>query len=260
MSLHHLTLATDGRNPLCRNEEQRRVAVRTLARIALLELVLFCIVDEHLHAVLWGTLRRLGQLRSALTRALRSRLDVPIQGSDLRDVKSRAHLEWLVKYVVSQTEHHGLAVPTAPWTGSCFQDLVGARVIDGLVRRTQEAPPRPSVASVCGRVGRSTTPTPVGDAVIRELGAARLLDAASAALCASPTLTGRSALETRVRDTVAVMGAGAGISTLDLAWVLRITPSATRRHLAASVDKRTQRAVRVRLALERQVFAMRQGR
>jgi REP element-mobilizing transposase RayT len=256
MSLYHLTLATDGRNPLCKNEEERRFTVRVVARIARLELVLFCVVDEHLHAVVWGVLQRIGQLRSALTRCLQARLQVPLQRSDLREVKTRAHLEWLVRYLVTQPNHHGLAVPPALWTGSCFQDLVGARAIDGLELRTREALPRITLANVCGMVGLKRVPEPAPNETIRAAGATKLLEAATAAFCAGPTLAGRSALESRVRDTVTVLGTEAGISTADLAWVLKCTPGAVRRHRSASVDTAAVRAVRVRLALEREVLSV----
>jgi hypothetical protein len=253
MSLYHLTIATDGRTLLCKNEEERRWTVRALVRIALLELVLFCVVDEHLHAVLWGSLRRIGFLRSALTRSLQAHLEVPLQSSHLREVKTRAHLEWLVRYVLTQPSHHGLASPPALWTGSCFQDLLGARAIDGFQLRAREALPRLSLPAVCEMVGLKRLPAPLGDPALREAGAKRLQEAASAALCIGPGLAGRSSLECHARDAITVLGEGAGIATNDLAWVTGVTANGIRRHRGATVDDALLRAVRVRLALEQAV-------
>lgn len=253
MSLYHLTIATDGRTLLCKNEEERRWTVRALTRIALLELVLFCVVDEHLHAVQWGALRRIGFLRSALTRSIQAHLEVPLQGSYLREVRTRSHLEWLVRYVMTQPTHHGLSSPAALWTGSCFQDLLGARAIGGFQLRAQEALPRLSLPAVCDMVGLKRVPAPLTDTALRELGAKRLHEAASAALCVGPSLSGRSSLECRARDAITVLGDGAGIATTDLVWVTGLTANGVRRHRSAIVEDAVLRAVRMRLALEQAV-------
>jgi hypothetical protein len=175
MALWHLTLASDGRLPLFPTEAERRLGLLALVRVALHELVLFCIVDDHLHAVLLAALERIGQLRSALSRAL------GLAGSSVKQVESRSHMQWLVRYLVTQPAHHKLCDHPALWSGSCFQDLVGARALDGLRLRLAEALPRLRLEELCEMAGLGwRVPVPVDDQAVRAAGAPRLAAAAAA--------------------------------------------------------------------------------
>jgi hypothetical protein len=255
MALWHLTLASDGRLPLFPSEAERRHGLLALARVALHELVLFCIVDDHLHAVLTAALERIGHLRSALSRAL------GLSGSSVKQVESRSHMQWLVRYLVTQPAHHKQCDHPALWTGSCFQDLVGARVLGGLRLRIADALPRLRLEELCEMAGLGwRVPAPVDDHAVRAAGAPRLALAAAAAVCAPPGLAGHTAPENRARTLVAVLGSRAGIGVGDLAWATQLTPNGLRRHLWREIDERESRAVRMRLALEAAVEARRPRR
>jgi hypothetical protein len=73
---------------------------------------------------------------------LRPLAAAPVEPARVREVDTRAHLEWLVRYVLTQGPHHGVAGHPALASGSCFQDLVAARRVDGLRLRIAEALPR----------------------------------------------------------------------------------------------------------------------
>ena len=68
----HLTVASDGRTPLFPDEARRRAAVRTLARVAGQELVLFSVVDDHVHLVVTCDRSRVGWLGRAVVLGLRT--------------------------------------------------------------------------------------------------------------------------------------------------------------------------------------------
>ena len=68
MKLFHLTLAVRGRLVFARNEAERRRSVREIVRLGASRLLLFCLVDEHLHTVLGGL--RIGYLGRDLRRLL----------------------------------------------------------------------------------------------------------------------------------------------------------------------------------------------
>jgi REP element-mobilizing transposase RayT len=146
MNIWHLTYASDGRNPLFPDEVACRKAVRVLGRVAGTSTVLFSIVDDHLHLVLWCDRQRRGRLARALVQALRQVAPVPVESARVRAVENRSHMKWLVDYVLSQTIHHGIPSHPALWSGSCFPDLIGARQVPGLdlqLRRALENAVKP---------------------------------------------------------------------------------------------------------------------
>jgi len=52
MKYWHLTFSSDGRHPLFPSECLRRAALWAIARVKKCEILLFCIVDDHLHLVI----------------------------------------------------------------------------------------------------------------------------------------------------------------------------------------------------------------
>jgi hypothetical protein len=170
MELGWLTIASDGRQVLFPSEEARRAAVRVLARVVGPAALLFRVVDDHLHVVVGWERARVGWLSRALVLGLRPLAAAPVEGARVRPVESRAHLESLVGYVLSQTSHHGLAEHPALWTGSCFRDLVGARWLPPLAGRERLSAhlprlPPSALQRAVGLSGRAVEPA--DDAALR---------------------------------------------------------------------------------------------
>lgn len=216
---------------------------------------LFSLVDDHVHLVASCDRRRAGRLAQGLVRSLGVLCGTRVDPARIRPVTARAHLQWLLKYVLTQTAKHGLAEHPALWTGSCFQDLAGARFLDGFELTTPQVLPRLRLRDVLPIVGLSPRPIePATTDEIRAAGAARLVSAGAAALCAHPDLAARSAPIVNARKAVARLGTGSQIPTSELAFALRISPRSTRRLAHATVAPAALRAVAVRLSLEQRVL------
>jgi len=250
MKIWHLTLATEGRLPLIEGEAAYRAAVMTLAR-TLGPLLLFCIVDEHLHTVFRCSEQRRPKLRSGVTRAVQALAINPVASSFIRRVERRSHLDWLVRYVVTQVQHHNLSHHPALWTGSCFLDLIGARVVEGLVLPIFSCLPRLGPEDVCAMVGLPRRKLDLApNQVIREVGVARLAQAAAAARCADPALVGKHAEVVSARQITAQLARAAGIASTEVSWALGVSARSARRLAAARCDDRLLAATRRRLTLE----------
>ena len=247
--LYHLTIAVSGRCTLARDERERRAALRLLARVAGPWLALFCLVDEHLHALL-RALRAREIARDIRTALLRSRPGIALDAPHLKPVNGLDHLENTVGYLLRQPLHHGLPGHPAAWSGSSFADLVGARRLPGYSARilTEELP-RLRVRDVCGLVGLGPEPfVPVDDAALRALGPRALVELASGALCVDPELAGRTAPVSQARALAAGMGRRVGLAMVELATALGISRQAVHHLARRPVDPRHELAVRVRAA------------
>ena len=145
MAIWHITVATIGRIGLFSDEDGLLRGVRTVARVGGPHLLLFCLVDDHVHLIVDGDG---AQLARSLGSALTSAGCAPRQRADVREVDGRTHLTSLVKYVVRQPTKHGLPTHPAVWPGSCAQDLLGIRRVAGYdPTRIAFALPRVGVAS-----------------------------------------------------------------------------------------------------------------
>ncbi len=251
MRAWHLRFSSDGRHPMFPTERSLRQAVRALARTAPGELVLFCIVDDHVHVVLFCERDVAGFRARSLSRVLRPLAAVPLDEAYIKAVQSRSHMQWLVRYCLSQTEHHGLQVHAATWTGSCFADLVGARRLPGLELRIRDALPRFQLRSACAAAGVELGDLqPLSWERVRSLGARRVVSAAAAVLAVDESLPGKGADVLQARRLAATAGVRAGVDAVELAWAL----GCQRRHVARLVERAPPepllRALRVRLALE----------
>jgi hypothetical protein len=243
-------IASDERQVPFPSEELRRAAVRVLARAAGREAALFCVVDDHLHVVLLCGPERIGWLRRALLLGLRPVAAAPLEPARARPVETLAHLESLVGHVLSQPVHHGLTRHPALWTGSCFQDLVGARWLPALQLRLGEALPRLTRGALLDAVGlRGWESAPSDDATLRGGGAARLVAAVATALALPPALGGNGAPVVSARRAVVQLGVGCGLTSGDLAVALGITPHAVRRLLTPTAPDELLRAARLRHAM-----------
>ena len=251
MQSWHLTFATDGRNPLCPEEGARLAMVRALARVAGEHAVLFCVVDDHIHLVVLCERQEAGRIAQRLSLALRPLAAVEVDPARVRPVESRSHLQSLVRYVLDQPRHHHLGEHPGLFAGSCFVDLVGARVLDGLKLRIQDALPRLRLRDVYQSVGlRPVRLTSATKDEIRAAGAVRLATAGAAALGVEPTLESKRPSAVKARTAVCRIGNSVGIPASELAFALGITQRAVRRLADRVVDERLLVSVALRLALE----------
>ena len=250
MSIFHLTISVRGRRALARDELERRVLVRAIARPGR-GLLLFCLVDDHLHAVV--RVARPRYLARDIRRAVRAlRPDLELKPPHLEPVDSRPYLLRLVAYVMRQPEKHGLATAPALWTGSCFQDLVRARVLPGFDPRQLAAElPRLRLREVFEGVGLEPRPLVAsGDEALRRAGAARLVDLATGVYAVDPELRGHTKPVVSARILAARIASTVGVPRGEVARFLGVSPQAVGRLAKRVVEPRALDALRRRLTLE----------
>jgi len=254
----HVTLESVGRQRLHETEDSLRAAVRAFARVAGGETLLFCIVDEHVHVVARCDRERAGRLARAVSLALKPTADVGFRKQAyIGPVEERRHMQRLVTYVLEQPSHHELPVHPALWTGSCFQDLVGARCVGALGAPLTGPLPRFKLAEVLPSVGLGAAViVPADDERLHEAGAQRLAQAAAAALSVNPALTGNRQEVVCARAAAAVLARCAGISTSSVADALGASLRCVQNLSHVEPDSRVFEAVRTRLALEDVVAAL----
>ena len=253
MGCWHLSFPAKGRYPPFPNEHSRRAAVRKLVRVAGKEMALFCIVDDHLHIVVWCcSHRRAVLIGRSIVRATHPLTAAQLCPPHVKPVETRAHLERLVRYHLEQVVHHGLqGADPALWSGSCFQDMVGARAIDGLELRIAQVLPRFRLQQAFEYVGLPPVPlVALDDRTVRAAGATRIVHAAASALAVGDALAGRHAPVVLAKRAAVQTGTWVGISTAEMAWALRTTTQTIRRLKMPPIKPRVLRAVRLRLALE----------
>ena len=141
MPVWHLTFPTADRMPLFPEEPVRRRAYLRLSRLVGARAVLQSLVDTHLHMAPAGTRAAAGRLSQSVVQCLVKGFGVSIGAADIRRVRDRSHMLWLVRYFLTQLPHHRLPGDPALYSGSCFQDLIGARVIDGFALHRHRAAP-----------------------------------------------------------------------------------------------------------------------
>ena len=82
MQLWHLTYSSRTRHALFPSEQLRRAALRRLLQVVAAEVVLFCLVDDHLHLVLCCDEARAALLGRSVR--LRRWMQPPVPASSLR--------------------------------------------------------------------------------------------------------------------------------------------------------------------------------
>jgi hypothetical protein len=254
IKLWHQTIAAEGRLTLFPDEQTVRTCVRTLGRIASNRLLLFSLVDDHLHQLSAGSRSSVGQLARGIALTIGHHVAPELAPTYTKVVDTRRYLRHLVDYFLQQAPHHDLAVHPALWGGSCFLDLVGARIVPGLTLRLGHWLPRLRLRDLLEAVGLPPHPQhPADDDTLRKLGAFRIASAAAAATCTGPTLAGRDRLTVLARATAATLAQQSGISRREIADALGTTARTMRRLLDHPPDVKLVRATRIRLSLEETV-------
>lgn len=251
MQTYHLTWATVSRQPIFSTEAARRAALHALAAVAGAFIVLFAIVDDHLHLVIHVDPKKFGVVQRSLTKVLRRRAGAPLGRIDIRRVETRSHLNNLVGYCLKQPRHHGLRWDPATTTGSCFPDLVGARRIDGLTLPLSTVLPRFELRDAFAAVSLpGTRILPASDDALRALGPVRLAELTGDALACSTPFASNTPIDRRARRVFAALATAAGFTPRDIAHALTITHTAACRLAKLTVEPADEHVVRVRVSLE----------
>ncbi len=245
-----LTFASTTRHALFPEEWRSREALHVIGRVVGGRVVLFALVDDHLHVVLLCERAETGIHARALLLALRPVAAVELAPAHVSEVRGRAHLEWLVRYLLEQPAHHGVPVHPALTTGSCFPDLVGARCVPGLALQLGAALPRYRLRDAYAIVGLPLERLePASDDQIRALGARRLVEAAAFAGAAGPDL-GLGDVSVTVRRVAAHLALQAGLHLDELAHAMGTTRDATRKMGRRDAAPELVAATRMRIALD----------
>ena len=252
MALWHLNWTADGRRTFFPEEGDCRRAVRTLVRVCGRRAVLYNVADDHLHLVAQSGEGELGVLTRSVLLALRPLTEVPFAPVYVKQVVDRSHLMTLVDYVLRQGPHHGLATHPALASGSCFPDLVGARLLPGFEQRLTGLLPRFSMHGVFAKAGLHLEQplSPAGDGALALAGAARLLAASAAAVAAPPGLCGREPWLVDGRAAFVRLAQAAGLPTRVISQVGGLPLRSVQRLAHREIDPRLLSAARLRIALE----------
>jgi hypothetical protein len=260
MQLTHVSIATVGRLPMFLGEGPRRAALHVLGDQLGGRIVVFAIVDDHIHLVLLASLAEVGTLARNLAFALAPLVSPALQPPHVEPVLDDGHLRSLVRYALEQPVHHGVGEHPALASGSCFAEIVGARAVPGLVLQFEKVFPREATRPELGPIVGLAAPAPTlaSPLVVRRLGAYRLaLAAAFAAGVAS--LDGQDPPAIAARRVVVQLGIEAGIDAAELAFALGIDRNSVRRLQGRGADPALLDATRTRLALEQEVAAACRG-
>ena len=255
--MYHLTFATEGRGAMFPSEAARRSALLAIAATCGPALLLHCLVDDHVHLLLYCDPARIGVLSRSVLRTLRARAAAPIAPGWPRHADTRSYQLWLVHYLLDQPRKHGLGQHPALWSGSAFQDLAGARVLPHYQPPFAEALPRWRRREAFVHVGLNPDPLQLlNDAGVLRLGLSRLVEAAASACCADPALTGRAPEVLAARRVAAQVAGQVGWTTSQISASLGVPPRTARRLTTAPADDALIAATRRRLALEERVASL----
>jgi hypothetical protein len=247
----HVTWSTRGRLPVAPDEARRRAIVRAIVGRARDWLVLFAVVDDHVHVWLLGEYEAMARVLRSLEFALRALAAAPLAARHVEPVESRSHATRLVPYLLSQPDHHAIGAPAATWSGTSAADLLGARDIGGWRSRVWDALPRLRLRVVHSAIGLPEVPlVPAPDGVVAARGVDRLVGTSAAALAAPPDLDGRADECLTALGAAAHLAAHAGFLQRDLANAVGRSREAVNRATARDVPAAVIRTVRLRIALE----------
>lgn len=246
----HVTWAAEGRLPVAPEEERRRALARGIVSRAKDTLVLFAVVDDHIHVWLYGTREKLARAVRALDFLVRGLAATELEEPHEERVRKRRHSENLFPYLLTQTEHHALHVHPATWSGAAAADLLGARDL-GWRSRLWDALPKLTRRDVHAAVGPSEVElVPASDEEIAARGLERLVSAAAAAFAAPAGLAGKSPASVLALRVAAQLAREVGFLQRDLAALVGRDRGSITRLLATPAPPKAIRTVRLRVALE----------
>jgi len=252
MEILHVNLATPERATLFPTVAAQLRAVRTIVRLGRGRIVLFCVVDDHVHLLIFASRELAGRIVRGLVQAWNRLLGTRLGPPFFRRVESRRHLEKLVPYVLDQTTHHEIRSCPHPalWPGSSFADLIGARRLPGFDRALlDQALPRRSEQRFYDAIGLAPL-SPADDRSLRTAGLDHLVQATGRVI-AQPRLTVRNPTSVRARRMLVRIARNLSFSDRQIAAALEC-PRRTVSHLGATacLDLPMQRALRLRVALD----------
>lgn len=248
--LWHLIFTTFDRHRLFTLPEEYNRSILSFSRIAGKDIILFNFVDDHIHLVIKCSNRQVSVYSRSMLLSLKSITKAPLVPAKVLEVENRTHMQRLVPYILSQTCHHGLENHPAIWLGSCFQDIIGARKIECLHLKLNEALPRFHINQALNAVGLSRQKiNPFTNDQILNAGLGYLIESSTASVCLPSALDSKSSLATTARKLVCNLGYNAGFTSQVLAKSLNITPRAARRLAKMSIDSSLLESVRLRMSL-----------
>lgn len=251
MQAFHVTIVTAGRLPMFLEEGPRRAALHVLGRIFPKRLVVFAVVDDHVHLVVFATPEEVGLLARDLVFGLTPLASVALEQPHIAPVTDDRHMRSLVRYSLEQFVHHGIGEHPAISSGSCYPEMVGARTIHGLELQLERAFPRegtrPDPAPIVGLPSAPLAPASL--LAVRRLGAYRLGIAAAFA-AGTGGLPGLDPVNVAARRAAAHLGMEAEIDNGELAFALGMDRNTVRRLQSRAADPALVLAIRTRLALE----------
>lgn len=250
----HITWSTEGRLPFFPGEALRLEAVRRLIAAGGDELALYCIVDEHIHVVLYGERELASRRIRAITRSLRCIAAVHLESPRIRPVNGRSHMETVFGYVLRQPGKHRLPGHSAIWAGSCLVDLVGARRLGDFQPCLRMAMPRVVVGDALEAVGLPRRRLEaVGLDQVRAAGAYELVRVAAAALGVALPLGAKVPDVVMAKRVACCLALQAGLSLEQVAEAGGFSWRSARRLATQSVPVELRQAVLLRFALEDRV-------
>lgn len=214
MEICHITITAERRSrlPLFPDEAAYLCALERLGAVCQGSLALFALVAEHVHLLSAVGRSTGGRLAQSVSLALRPVVATPIAPSFSTMVASRDHARSLLRYLLLQSEKHGMPGHPALWVGSCLPDLLGARTVEGLSLCARRVLPDYDDAAALAIVGLPGPRLPTPDRrVLRAVGASRLRIAAAAAFGVTPSLAGNGPAVIQARRAVVQIADRVGI-------------------------------------------------
>lgn len=264
MEIWYLKLGARERKLFCIDEPVLRQIVCKLTEIAGRDMALFAVTLRAVHLVVVGTAQRAGRISAGIVLAVRPLVGVEFAPTYKRLLEGRAHLRWYVDHLlVDYLQEEGVEAHPALWSGSCFQELIGARSVDGLNLQLGAVLPNYRTRYAYSAVGleREKPLSPLSPEWIRVAGAARVVAAVAASLCVDPpraqpaevvkpALPGNTPRMIRARRAAVTLARIAGLAVSDVAGALGVSDQAVRRLAGRSPDWTLVNAAATRLALE----------
>jgi hypothetical protein len=255
MDIYHVTLTAEreARLPLFPDAGTYLEALHRIGAVCGGCLALFALIAEHLHLVALLSRAQAGRLAQAISLTLRPIVATPFAPSHIRSVDSRSHMRWLLRYILEQPREHGMPGHPALWIGSCFPDLVGARLIEGLSLCIERALPDYHPAAALRIVGLPGTDLGVPDrATLRSAGANRLKLATAAALGIA-SLEGNTPAAVRARRSFAQLADRIDLHRAETVAALQIRRQSAWRLMRSGAERADLVAIARRVELEKLV-------